>query len=242
VVKYPESDGKPMADNTLQYQWIVTIEGNLEALFRDAPNVFVAGDLFWYPVEGHSEICTAPDTLVALGRPKGHRGSYKQWEENGVAPQVVFEVLSPGNRAAGMVRKFRFYEQYGVEEYYVYDPDAPELSGWFRTEGSLVEIPQMNGWVSPRLGIRFDMSGDELVIYYPDGQRFLTFLEIVRRAEEEKRRAEEEKRRAEEEMLAREQAQRRAEEAECRAEEFQRRAEVLADRLRQMGVDPNRGS
>jgi Uma2 family endonuclease len=29
----------------------------------------------------------------------------------------------PNNTLAEMIRKFRFYERYGVEEYYVYDPD-----------------------------------------------------------------------------------------------------------------------
>ncbi|MFN4261083.1 MAG: Uma2 family endonuclease [Gemmataceae bacterium] len=189
-IRYPESDGKPMGENTLQFQWIVTIEGNLEALFRDDPNVFVAGDLFWYPVEGRPDICTAPDVLVVFGRPKGHRGSYQQWEEAGVAPQVVFEVLSPSNRGGELIRKFRFYQQYGVQEYYIYDPDTGELTGWQRSGDELVEIPQMNGWVSPRLGIRFDTSGPELVIYRPDGQRFRTFNEISQLAEEAQRRAE----------------------------------------------------
>lgn len=52
--------------------------------------------LLWYPVESHPEIRTAPDVLVVFGRPKGHRGSYKQWEEDNIPPQVVFEILSPG--------------------------------------------------------------------------------------------------------------------------------------------------
>ncbi len=32
--------------------------------------------------------------MVVFGRPKGDRGSYKQWLENQIAPQVVFEILS----------------------------------------------------------------------------------------------------------------------------------------------------
>ncbi|HMZ80299.1 MAG TPA: hypothetical protein PLL06_11415, partial [Acidobacteriota bacterium] len=48
-IVYPESDGKPMAENTLQYEWIVMIKGGLDAVL---PNDFVAGDLLWYPVEG----------------------------------------------------------------------------------------------------------------------------------------------------------------------------------------------
>jgi hypothetical protein len=44
-IKYPDSDGQPMADNTLQYRWIVTIQGGIDAMFKDDPNVFVAGEL-----------------------------------------------------------------------------------------------------------------------------------------------------------------------------------------------------
>jgi hypothetical protein len=32
-ILYPSSDGEPMADNTEQYKWIVTIKENLEILF-----------------------------------------------------------------------------------------------------------------------------------------------------------------------------------------------------------------
>ena len=45
VVIYPDSDGQPMADNTKQFRWIVMIQQNLEWLFANDPNVFVAGDL-----------------------------------------------------------------------------------------------------------------------------------------------------------------------------------------------------
>jgi Uma2 family endonuclease len=41
----------------------------------------------------------------------------KQWKEEGVAPQVVFEIWSPGNRLGEMTRKFNFYQRYGVEEF-----------------------------------------------------------------------------------------------------------------------------
>ncbi len=117
VIDYPESDGQPMADNTLQYEWIGTIKYGLEALFRERNDVFITGDLLWYPVEGDNKTQAAPDAKVAFGRPKGHRRSYKQWEEGGIAPQVVFEVLSPGNTPKEMTDKLRFYQRFGVEEY-----------------------------------------------------------------------------------------------------------------------------
>ena len=200
-VDYPDSDGKPMAENTFQYQWIVTITGGLEHLFADDPNVFVAGDLFWYPVEGRPKIRLAPDTLVAFGRPKGHRGSYRQWLEGGVAPQVVFEVLSPGNRFGEMSAKFDFYRRHGVEEYYLYDPDPArlELSGFLRRGDDLVEIETMQGHVSPRLKVKFEMPDQGLRILRPDGQPFLTYEELAVQRDEERRRADEQRDRADQE-------------------------------------------
>lgn len=197
-VVYPDSDGKPMAENTLQYQWIVTVTGGLAHLFADDQAVFVAGDLFWYPVEGHPEIRVAPDTLVAFGRPKGHRGSYRQWEEGGVAPQVVFEILSPGNRFGEMSAKFNFYRRYGVEEYYIYDPDPLrlEISGFLRRQDDLVEIQTMQGHVSPRLKVKFEMGGEALRIIRPDGQPFQTFEEVALQADVQRERADQERERA----------------------------------------------
>jgi hypothetical protein len=51
-------------------------------IFKDDENVFVAGDLLWYPVEGKPNISQAPDVMVAFGTPKGSSKSYKQWLEN----------------------------------------------------------------------------------------------------------------------------------------------------------------
>lgn len=97
AIIYPDSDGKPMAENTKQLRWIVVLFSGLCALFREAADVFIGADLLWYPVEGHPEIRMAPDVLAAFGRPKGDRGSYNQWEEEDIPLTVVFEVLSPGN-------------------------------------------------------------------------------------------------------------------------------------------------
>lgn len=237
---YPESDGRPMADNTEQFRWIVVIKENLELLFADDPNVFVAGDLLWYPVEGNNTLCQAPDAMVVFGRPKGRRGSYLQWQENDIAPQVVFEILSPSNRLKDLAKKFQFYDRYGVEEYYLYDPDKPDLSGWLRSDiGELAVIEEMANWVSPRLGIRFDLSGEELQIYHPDGRRFLTFLELEQRANQAEQRANQAERQVEQERQRAEQERQRAEQERQRAEQAEQRAARLAEQLRSLGRDPD---
>lgn len=186
---YPDSDGQPMADNTLQFHWITTIKNNLEWLFTENEQVFVAGDLLWYPVEGENKIRQAPDVMVVFNRPKGDRGSYQQWREDNIPPQVVFEILSPGNRQTEMNRKLLFYQKYGVEEYYIYDPNHQELSGLIREGEVLTIVEEMQGWVSPRLGIRFTME-QELKLYHPNGEIFSSYTEVKQQAELERQRAE----------------------------------------------------
>jgi Uma2 family endonuclease len=257
---YPDSDGQPMAENTLQFEWIVTIKENLELLFLDQPDVFVAGDLLWYAVEGDPTIRLAPDAMVAFGRPKGRRGSYRQWEEGGVAPHVVFEVLSPGNRAGEMRDKRTFYEKYGVEEYYIYDPDEITLEGWLRDGEALKLVPEMDTWVSPRLQVRFVLESDTLRLFRPDGAPFLTFVELDekrriaeqraeeaddraekadQRAEKADQRAKKAEQQAEEDRRNAERARQQAEVAERRADEARKQTERLKAQLRALGIDPD---
>jgi len=238
AVTYPDSDGQPMSDNTKQFRWIVVVQQNFEWLYADDPNVFVAGDLLWYPVEGNNKIRTAPDILVAFGRPKGDRGSYQQWKEANIPPQVVFEILSPGNRKTEMEKKLLFYERHGVEEYYLYDPDTNNLEGWIRTEGYLENIDSLENWVSPRSGVRFDLAGAELQIFRPNGARFLSYTEIAQQAEQSRLEAEQSKLEAEQSKLEADQQKQRAEQLRDELELEQRRSQALLDRLRAAGIDP----
>jgi Uma2 family endonuclease len=223
-IEYPESDGKPMADNTLQWEWIVTIKNGLENLFWEQPDVFVASDLLWYPYEGDNKTSIAPDVLVAFGRPKGHRGCYKQWEEDGVAPQVVFEIVSPSNTVIEMSRKLSAYAQFGVEEYYLFDPDRLKLDGWHRNGNQLVLIEPIDGWVSPLLKIRFELNPLGLRLYRPDGKPFRTYVEVERLLDDQERRADALS--EETELLTRQR------------DEDRSRAEAFAAKLRELGIDP----
>ena len=218
AIVYPDSDGKPMSDNTKQYQYIITIQVGLDSLFEDDPNVFVAADLLWYPVKGRPDIRAAPDTMVAFGRPKGHRGSYKQWAENDIAPQVAFEILSPGNTKKEMREKHLFYERYGVQEYYEYDPDRGTLKIWQRNNDLLPPIAFVGGWRSPLLGITLRLEADgELSVFYPDGSLFLPPVASLRMAREARA----------------ESAQERA-----RAEQAEQDKARFAAKLRELGIDP----
>lgn len=220
----PEDDGLPMAEDTLQFEWIVEIKCGLEAFFRGRPDVFVAGDLLWYPVEGDNTTRQAPDVMLVFGRPKGYRGSYRQWEEDGIAPQVVFEILSPGNRHGEMVRNLEFYRKHGVHEYYVYDPHSHVFEGWLRDGDQLRKIDRAAGFRSPLMDITFDLSSGKLRLLEPNGTPLPDYLTLVlqRDAIAEQRDAIAEQRDAE--RAAKQQAM--------------QRAEALAVKLRALGIDP----
>jgi len=220
-IEYPSSDGLPMAENTKQFDWIVLLKSNLDAILPD----FVAGDNLWYPVQGRPDIRMAPDVYVALGRPKGDRGSYMQWKEGGVPLTVVIEVLSPGNSTREMMRKQSFYARYGAREFIVIDPD--DETGWAFVKdeaGEQCEVPNLEDWTSPTLGIRFVRREGRLLVFRPDGTPFRSFGELEAQAVEARERAERECERAERESE--------------RAERESERAARMAAKLAALGIDP----
>ena len=84
----------------------------------------------------------------------------------------------------------QFYDRYGVEEYYIYDPEKNDLHGLHRLENRLNIIEDINNWTSPRLQIKFALTQNSLEIYRPDGQNFLTTLELNQLLNQERQRAE----------------------------------------------------
>ncbi len=227
---YPDSDGKPMADNTIQFRWIMVIYHNLSWLFANNNDIFVAGDLLWYPVQFNNKLRQAPDVMVIFGTPKGDRGSYQQWKENNIPPQVVFEILSPGNTLTEMARKFTFYERYGVEEYYVYDPQKNDLNGWLRHEEKLEVIEDINNWVSPLLNIRFELTEIDLILYHPNDEPFADYTTIQTKLKETKQELTQTMQRA---LIA----EHRAIIAESELEKERLKAQKLEQLLKEAGIN-----
>ena len=231
---YPESDGQPMAENTIQYRWIVCLTENLRHLLVDQA-AFVGADLFWYPVEGSPGIVMAPDVIVALGRPSGDRGSYKQWEEGNIPPQVVFEIVSPGNTVEEILKKEQFYTRYGVLEIFFYKPETMDFWGLVRQDPQdppTLLFPLNLPWKSPTLGIHFVMESEGLAVFYPDGGRFedpQTWLTGWNQTAQERDQAVQER-----DQTAQER-DRAVQERDQAAQERDRAWE----RLRQLGIDPS---
>jgi len=99
-----------------------------------------------------------------------------------------------------------------------FDPERNRLEVWLRQDGRLAPMAYVNGWTSPRLGIRFALRAETLEIFDPAGRPFLSPVELARGAR---------------------QAEAQAREAEARAAQSDARAEQLAERLRALGIDPD---
>jgi Putative restriction endonuclease len=245
---YPDSDGKPMADNQEQFDWIQKLQGNLSYLFTRDGRAVVAGDNLIYPEQGNTRLSMAPDVYVALGRPtEPPRGSYKLWEEDGVFPQVVIEVLSPNNTTGEMLVKRAWYERYGALEYYEIDPVAQTVLSLVRQGDGMVPVPEMIGFTSPLLGIQFVWdSGGQMGVVDRDGNPFESMQELRGQLDEDRVRLRNAQSKIRAEGTARRREELRAERAELQAEKEAARAkdaelakEKLAAKLRELGLDPD---
>lgn len=142
---YPSSDGRPMVENTWQLRAMVDSIACLRSRYRRRPDVFVGGDLLMYYERGNPARRVAPDVFVIFGVPDHHRMSYKLWEE-GKAPDFVLEVSSESTWREDLGRKRRLYAELGVQEYWLFDPQAeflaPPLQGLALQNGEYVELPE----------------------------------------------------------------------------------------------------
>ena len=239
-VIYPESDDQPMAENFLQSIVIRTLVGGFERIYAGRTDVIVGGDFFCYPVKGDPSIVVAADAMVIVQVPEPLDilaiGSYRQWEHGG-HPALAVEVLSPRNSWAEMARKRRFYDQHGVDEYWVFDPRDGTLEVWVRDGEHLTEVPDPGGgWISPTTGVHVHVEGIELVVHDPDGRRrWLTPAQEGERGDAESARADAESARADAESARAVAESARADAESARAAEL---AAKVAELQARIATDP----
>ncbi len=137
-----------------------------------------------------------PDVIVVKGVKKHKRRTYKLWEE-GRTPSVVFEVTSKATRLRDMREKHAFYEELGVQEYFLFDPLdeylKPRLRGYKLEKNRYVSLlPEEDGtFRSDELHLILKPQGHLLRVVDPEiGTLLPSHGEACERAEAEARRAE----------------------------------------------------
>lgn len=171
-VRYPERDGKPLAESEVHAAEIIRLILTLRDAFADRDDIYVWGDLLLYYEEGNPRASVAPDVFVVVGVPKGPpRRTYKLWEE-GAPPTLVIEVTSRSTRREDFKKKRALYARIGVADYFLYDPLAeylaPALQG-FRLEGDdylAMEADAAGALLSDALDLRLALIDGQLRLFH----------------------------------------------------------------------------
>lgn len=153
-VEYPTSDGRPVAETDLHYLRLAGAAYGIRKLLAPRNDVYVGSNLLVYDQPGNPRRHLAPDIFVAFGVRSGSRDLYKIWEER--PPAFVLEITSKTTRREDMRTKRRRYAEWGVREYFLYDPREEWLD------------PALQGL--ELVGRRYRRMGDSAV---PNGERGL---------------------------------------------------------------------
>jgi len=186
---YPESDGKPMAETDVHRNLLADLVFTLENYFQTQPDVYVSGNLLVYYVEGNPAKCFAPDVFVVQGVPKEERRNYKIWEE-GVAPQFIIELSSRKTSREDLQTKWRLYEELGVQEYFIFDPEYDYLDepliGYRLENGKYVELEiKDHRVISNTLRLELVDTGNTLRLLDPATGQFLPNSQEAASAQEQ---------------------------------------------------------
>ena len=124
-IAYPPPDGVPLSTSTAHYAAGVHLHALLQSLIalRPHPDWFVAVNLAWYFEKAAVRSNRGPDVMVIPGTPDPalHRDSYMEWDEGYRRPTFVFELMSLGTFRDNLGPKKEIYRELEVPEYFLFD-------------------------------------------------------------------------------------------------------------------------
>jgi len=89
-----------------------------------------------------------PDIIVILKDNKGY--SKPTGHFHGV-PDVIVEILSPGNKEYDLIKKKELYERFGVNEYWIVDPETKMTLGYALQDSRYVKTSEERATFSSKL-------------------------------------------------------------------------------------------
>ncbi|MEA5464368.1 Uma2 family endonuclease [Leptothoe sp. PORK10 BA2] len=253
AAELPDSDDTPV-DNELQNLIPNLLDAILALVWSQRRDWFFGVDMGIY--SHPQEPPLVPDGFLSLGvdRFVGEEGrlSYVLWEEENIVPTLALEVVSK-TYGGEYDRKKERYADLGIRYYVVYLPN-PQFrrkrtpleiyqlvdGGYQRLEDSLegnpIWLPEIGLGLGRERGLYLGRDREWLYWYDQAGNRLLTPEE---QAQQERTRADQAQARADQAQARADQEQIRAEQERLRADQEQAKAIQLAEKLRELGIDPD---
>ena len=168
-----------MAETQIHQEAMIELIHGLRDHFVDDPEVYVAGNMFLYFVEGDPRRNVSPDVMFIRGVPKTVRDTYKTWEEGGKAPDLVVEVSSKSTRREDLRTKLALYrDELKVREYFLFDPLGeylkPRFRGFHLIDGDYQSIAVEDGQMASEvLGLDLRAVGETVRLVDPATGRII---------------------------------------------------------------------
>ena len=218
---------EPPLESDLHLQQIILLLSCLDWLWQDRNDYYASGNLTIYYNERQlkqRDFC-GPDFFVVLDTEKRPRKSWVVWGEGGKYPNLIIEILSDSTANVDRKAKKELYQHtFRTPEYFGFDPNTLELQGFRLIDGQYQAIsPNEQGYLwSEQLGLYLGIFDRKLRYFTADGQLVPTPQE----AELQQRQAKEQALLEKEQALLEKERERQAK-------------EKLAQKLRELGIDPD---
>lgn len=187
----PDSDDTPV-DNELQNLIPNLLDGILALIWKDRHDWFFGIDMGIYYNPDKPPL--VPDGFMSLGVERifdeDLRSSYVLWEENGVVPILMLEVVSK-SRSREYSEKKKQYAELGVLYYVIYAPRRRrkerlevyllENREYILQPGNPVWLPEINLGIGRARGTYTGRTREWLYWYDSNGKRLLTAEEQAER-------------------------------------------------------------
>ncbi|MBK1725120.1 Uma2 family endonuclease [Thiocystis violacea] len=232
---------EPEMESTLHYQQLALLVSALEWHWRERQDFFIGANLTVY--YSHQQLrrrdFRGPDFFLVLDTSPEPRNSWVVWEEGGRYPDLIIELLSNSTAAIDRADKKSLYQNiFRTPEYFWFSPETLEFQGFRLVDKTYQPIPpdEQDHLPSQVLGLRLGVVEGQLRYFETSDTLVPTptesALHEIQHAEREREHAEQERARADQEHA-------RAEQERLRAEQANQHAEHLAQRLRELGIDPD---
>lgn len=67
------------------------------------------------------------------------------------SPDLIIEILSPGNKNHDLEIKKDIYEKFGIKEYFIVEPETKETITWYMQNKKFVKQPSVKGMITAKL-------------------------------------------------------------------------------------------